>query len=863
MISDTIRQRLEERFSSELPEFYKRRIIFWLDTTKEFADGIDELELPGVKTLKLTGSNNFEVKKLLSTDDLTSNYLIYDPLSYAKDQHDDWLLDIKLYSEEFRADLVSLQMEELNIEPSLAMQKTVKLYPKFFDNKERKTKLKKFEQRYQSPLQLHIDIISVLCGLSAGSTEDIIIKLLSSGLEKEHNEILINIEKFGNTKAFWELIKKYTGYEDLPDRSLSELASHLLISALSQKLPLSTLQGLERFISESSKAYCYQLVHKWQHSDNKKDLEELCYDIGNELRLQDRFNKIDILTLLKSDIFPSMNDTILKRYFSEIAEGIIKTEDIIKTVENRRTSVWYSLTKNYFEGLYYIAKMQEFYLSHTTDFHIVEAEKIWNMYTNSAYEMDRYYRHFHLHFGCTLKNASVYLGDALKECIDVVEGLYCEWFLKQLTFSWTKAIAKDLEFSGYIKEISEQKKFYNHYVSPSLKKGSRVFVVISDALRYEVAAELSETLSLTTKGKSTLESVQAIFPTITKFGMAALLPGKTISTNEKLEVLVDNMPTISTTQREAVLKATNQNSIALSSNDLMKMNQEEKRDLIAGKEVVYIYHNIIDAMGDKANTENKVFEACDDAISEIISIVKTITNDLSGTNLYITADHGFLYTYKALEENQKISRQTFIGDFFELGRRYALVDSETKADYLLPVNTEKTMAGKTMHAYTPQDIVRIKVQGGGENYVHGGISLQEMVVPVIVYKGMRSGYKNYIEIQNPGLSLISESRKISNLTFSLDFLQKQAVGDKVQPCNYNLYFTDEAGIPVSDTQVLIADRINTNDSDRVFRLQFSLKSMRYNRTDIYRLKITNEVDTPEEIEFQIDIPFADDFGFDL
>ena len=141
MISDTIRQRLEERFSSELPEFYKEN-YFWLDTTKEFADGIDELELPGVKTLKLTGSNNFEVKKLLSTDDLTSNYLIYDPLSYAKDQHDDWLLDIKLYSEEFRADLVSLQMEELNIEPSLAMQKTVKLYPKFFDNKERKTKLK-------------------------------------------------------------------------------------------------------------------------------------------------------------------------------------------------------------------------------------------------------------------------------------------------------------------------------------------------------------------------------------------------------------------------------------------------------------------------------------------------------------------------------------------------------------------------------------------------------------------------------------------------------------------------------------------------------------------------------------------------
>ena len=91
---------------------------------------------------------------------------------------------------------------------------------------------------------------------------------------------------------------------------------------------------------------------------------------------------------------------------------------------------------------------------------------------------------------------------------------------------------------------------------------------------------------------------------------------------------------------------------------------------------------------------------------------------------------------------------------------------------ILPVKTEKIIGGVPMKGFVPQDTVRIKVQGGGENYVHGGISMQEMVVPVIVYKGMRSGYKKFVEVQNPGLSLISESRKASNLMFSLDFLQK-------------------------------------------------------------------------------------------
>ena len=97
MLSETIKLRLAERFAAPLPEFHRRRIVFWYDEDSEFADGVDELELPGVTVVMLTGSNYFAAKKLLSADDLTGDYLVYDPLSYEKDQHDDWLLDIKLF----------------------------------------------------------------------------------------------------------------------------------------------------------------------------------------------------------------------------------------------------------------------------------------------------------------------------------------------------------------------------------------------------------------------------------------------------------------------------------------------------------------------------------------------------------------------------------------------------------------------------------------------------------------------------------------------------------------------------------------------------------------------------------------------
>jgi uncharacterized protein (TIGR02687 family) len=588
--------------------------------------------------------------------------------------------------------------------------------------------------------------------------------------------------------------------------------------------------------------------------------------VEHKLHLANRFDKTETSVLLKSDTFPAINESILKRYFTEIAENVIKVEDIITAVENRRTAAWFKLTADYIESLYYIAKMQEFYLAHHIEgFHIVEPAKVWKLYLNDAYKMDSHYRHFHFFFGNTLKCPNALLEDALKKCSDTVEGLYREWFLKRLTETWTKAIAGDLESLGYVSDpdILKQCRFYSHYVAPNVSKGNRVFIVISDALRYEVAAELSEQLSHVTKGKAVLEAVQAVFPSITKFGMAALLPGKDMSANEKIEVLVDDSPTVSTAQRGEILRNANPESVAVQYKDLIQMKKQERRALVAGKEIIYIYHNTIDANGDKRSTEQKVFEACNDAIEELTVIVKIIVNDLSGANVFITADHGFLYTYRPLGESQKISRQTFSGDILELGRRYALVPPETTADYLLPVKTERTIGGIPMKGYAPQDTVRIKVQGGGENYVHGGITMQEMVVPVIVYKGIRTTSKRYVEVQNPGLSLISEIRKVSNLIFSLDFLQKQPVGDKVQPCNYRLYFTDEDGKPVSDFQTVIADRMSGNDSERVFPVRFTLKQAQYNRNKLYRLVIANEIDPPEEVEFRIDIAFADDFGFNL
>ena len=67
---------------------------------------MDEIVLRDAKLIALTGTNYVAVKKFLGVEDATGNYVVYCPLSHEKPE-DDWLLDIRLYSEEYRADLIS------------------------------------------------------------------------------------------------------------------------------------------------------------------------------------------------------------------------------------------------------------------------------------------------------------------------------------------------------------------------------------------------------------------------------------------------------------------------------------------------------------------------------------------------------------------------------------------------------------------------------------------------------------------------------------------------------------------------------------------------------------------------------------
>lgn len=858
-IQDTIRQ----RFEAPLPEFYRRRIIFWCDEANEFEELFDQIELSDVKKVKLTGRNSFAVKKLLLHDDLESDYLIYDPLTYLKPQ-DDWLRDIRLFSEKYSADYLSMLMGEINAEDDPLMRKTVRRYKKFFENKERKLRFQKLGHIYREPELFRSDVMAVLAGVPGGGDMDVIIAVLSAGLDEENNAPLTSIKKFGDIDEFWDMVARLTGYEKEENdisKPLGFFAAHVLLTALSHTMPAGALKALEQHISPRHSAYCYSLFRQWQEKGDRQALLDLCHTVDDQLKLSGRFGKLDTDVLLGSDIFPSIDESLIVRFFDEIAAQAIRTDAISTAVEKRRSSCWYDMFAEYYESLLYIGQLYQFIEKNPQGFHMAIAGEIWKYYTEEGYKVDSAYRHLFFHFSRALENPKPALEDKLKAAAGYIDQVYKKRFLGPLADCWLSAAEDDMASSGVISGIDRQRDFYSRYVRPVTDKNVRAFVIISDGLRYETAVQLRDELVRSTRGTAKTEAMQSVFPSITSYGMAALLPGADLSVTEKGEVQVEGMGTLTTEDRQKVLRRANDDSVAARYGDILAMTRQQRQELVSGKKVIYIYHNTIDAAGDEPRTERKVFEACDDAVRELAAMVKIISNDMNGTDIFITADHGFLYTYSPLEENDRLSREVFSGQIYDLGRRYALTAPETTADFLLPVELSGQIGGVPIKGYTPRNMVRIKTAGAGENYVHGGVSLQEMTVPVVVFKNQKAGSKGYVETSKAELILISESRRISNSIFSLDFLQKQPVGDKVLPYEYTVYMAAADGTPVSDRKKIIADKTAPAEKDRVTHVTFSMTPGNHQNGSDYKLVIAGDSGMIDEIEFNVNIAFADDFGF--
>lgn len=152
-----------------------------------------------------------------------------------------------------------------------------------------------------------------------------------------------------------------------------------------------------------------------------------------------------------------------------------------------------------------------------------------------------------------------------------------------------------------------------------------------------------------------------------------------------------------------------------------------------------------------------------------------------------------------------------------------------------------------------------KLPGGGQNFVHGGSSPQEMLVPLLDVKIERG----HMETKNVQIALVSMLQKVTNLITVMDFIQTDPVSDTVKACKYRICFMAEDGEIVSNENIYVADSRESNPVKRVFRERFTLKNKKYDRDVPHYLVVTDDATGAELFRHRVimDMAFSDDYGF--
>ncbi|WP_252990014.1 BREX-1 system phosphatase PglZ type A [Sporosarcina newyorkensis] len=843
---------LQDIYKEPLSDGEQRKIVFWVDKDEEFIEEIGQLALDGVRVLTLSENNQFYMKYLLEEEDPTSSYMIYTNLELSSE--DNWLTDTVLYSKTFFADRISLILSELQIDPTL--RAVIKKYEKFFNNKERFRKFQAFGIEAYSEETIELAIMSVLCNVKTTEFEAVLKAILMDTLEDNDNKYLSQLDKFFDIHVFWTYVANYYGYER-KTKTLKTLFIHLAVTAFSHSVNEKYLTDVKDFIAVRNKANSLVFIDHWMH--HKTDYEvfdDYAEMVEQEIQLSNILQSVPIDEFKQAETFSYIDRAVIIYIANSLLEKLEDYEEYTKLIKLRRAKHFYEKYTHIYDALYYTVKMQEFHKEYNQGIPSGQAIDIYEAYYKKYQVMDTYYRKFYVAYDEESNH------ELLLKLKGLVEYLYTNWYMGELSTNWSQAVKAEMTEQWSLPGVLSQQRFYSSIVAPHISKGERVFVIISDAMRYEVGLELAERLNAETMGTCDAQTMLSVIPSVTKLGMASLLPHKTIDFDASGRVLVNGKDSSGLDNRKAIIETAVEDSIAIHYQDIRDMNKAGRRETFKGKKLIYIYHDTIDAMGDKASTEIYTFTAVETALNQLYDLVKIILDDLSGTNVYITADHGFLYQRESLEESDKIEQEQM--DKLEVKRRYILSKEKRDVPGQMAINLSSVIKNELeLTAYVPNGTIRNRMQGTGVNFVHGGASLQEIVVPLLSFKNKRAGQKGVQAISKVDVKLTSTTRRITNSIFNLNFFQTEKVEEKMNPRTVVIYMADTEGNILSNEETIIGDRPFDNPAERTFKLQFVMKSIPYDRNKTYYLMIkdTETGVITEKVPFTINLGIVSDFDF--
>lgn len=434
-----------------------------------------------------------------------------------------------------------------------------------------------------------------------------------------------------------------------------------------------------------------------------------------------------------------------------------------------------------------------------------------DVYINSVSPMDMAYRHAVDKFYTAHKKIEI--PDYLEQLKLHLDKDYAD-FTNDLNLAWMDCIRTTPAGFGAVSLIGRQADFYQKMVKNCETKQ---VVIVSDALRYELAAELVKSLTAK-KHIAKLEAMLASMPTETKYTKLTLFPHSELKFAD-LDMLVDGSSRPSADTRTELLQKYKPNAVCVDYTTVTQQSNKDNRELFKSP-LVYIMHNTVDEAG-HSNSAIEFTEGCSKAIEELRTLILRLHDYYNVVNIIVTADHGFLFQDLPIEE---YSKHQVSDDALERKSRYYLTTSteETHGIAKFPMKAVSPMqTDESIYVGVPCGTNRLATQGGGYRFAHGGTALEEVIVPVVICKYQRTNDAK----SKVGVALVSRNLTVVSSNLKISLVQSEAVDSLHQErtITYALYNGENAVTPINELTLKSSDEELT--ASRMFNLTLTLNAV--------------------------------------
>ena len=734
-----VQEKIKEKFKHS-------NIVIWYDEKNEFIEEFGLFDEEDINKIAYEGSF-IELRHGIFTKDkeLTKKWLIY---SNTRD-HRGFLTEYEYFGEIYIGSIKDILEEKYNINFS-------------------KFDISTLDERL-GVLRRLWDVIpeSTIRNLDQETLDDIV---LTKGfgyvdIHKEYTilKYICETEKYDEvleeTKIkdkFFDFVYEEYGilidFSNTKEEIVDELVINLFQAELIQKSRNKDIRPLKVEIKNPNKIInCVQLLETWANHEiynkyfvdySKKISEKYMKNIIKTMEIEDLlgieylygieeilYKKLEIQILKKSQdveyVRESLLDYIDGRNINDSEEidfvFLKKQLKDIKSFVNIRSRYYFSKLKifNKWNNLNNIFQLLDLLYDFEEQINLLEKnldDLILSYEKENWWKIDLLYRKVQEDYGV--------LDDFSLELLDLINKKYHYEYLKPLNEFVSQVIENKVDFKS---SLSLQHNFWSQHVLISDKQTA---IIIVDALRYEMGREIYSILD-EIENKEIHPMISSI-PTITEFGMASLLPNggtklKVIEENGEIKISDGNfnMPLNNKVQRVKYFsEQAGDKGVVKDLNDILNTPTNVLELDFKDKDRILIFSKEIDAAGHIENSSIQIFPSLIEKIKTTIDKLIQVGID----RILVVSDHGFILT-SGLEDWMKVELPKDI-DYLVKRRRYAISKNNIEGNYIT-INSYLANYEGNLYYNFPRGINLFSVPGGAKFY-HGGLSLQELLIPVII-----------------------------------------------------------------------------------------------------------------------------------